>query len=207
MSSISILGNGNMAAAFAQRALASGHSVEVIGRDPNKTKQFVSTLKGATIGTAPTGELVVIAVPYSSAASVVSQYASALHGKIVIDITNPAAGDFKSLVTPLDSSGSQEIAKAIPGVKVIKAFNTLFAHVLASRSMVDVFFVGDDAEAKARVSKFIESLGLRALDVGALAMARSLEHLALIELGVVANSIKHINFSFGVVPFVAQKGA
>ena len=54
------------------------------------------------------------------------------------------------------------------------------------------------AQAKARVSAFIESLGLCPMDTGQLPMARTLEHLALLSLGLVAHSVKNTNFSLGV---------
>ncbi|MFJ5304415.1 NADPH-dependent F420 reductase [Streptomyces sp. NPDC088350] len=206
MSSISIVGLGNMAGALAGRALAGGHAVEIIGRDPAKAKELAAALGGATVGTAgaaPAGDIVVLAVPYASAAAVVSEYGDTLQGKVIIDITNPVTSDFKGFVTPDGSSGAQEIAKAAPaGAQVVKAFNTLFSHVLAAGSAegrpLDVFIAGDDAQAKARVSAFVESLGLRPLDTGQLPMARTLENAALLELGLVAHSVKHTNFSLGV---------
>jgi predicted dinucleotide-binding enzyme len=202
MSSISVIGLGNMAGALAERALAAGNAVEIIGRDPARAKEFAAALAGATAGTpgaAPAGDIVILAVPYASAAAVVSGYGDALDGKVVIDITNPVAPDFKSFVTPDGTSGAQEIAKAAPaGTHVVKAFNTLFSHVLAAGPaegrQLDVFIAGDDAQAKARVSAFIESLGLRPLDTGELPMARALENLALLQLGLVAHSVKHTNF-------------
>ena len=63
---------------------------------------------------------------------------------------------------------------------------------------MDVFIAGDDAQAKARVSAFIESLGLRPMDTGPLPMARTLENAGLLEMGLVAHSVKHTNFSLGV---------
>jgi predicted dinucleotide-binding enzyme len=63
---------------------------------------------------------------------------------------------------------------------------------------LDVFIAGDDAQAKARVSAFIESLGLRPMDTGQLPMARALENVALLQLGLVAHSVKHTNFFLGV---------
>ena len=56
----------------------------------------------------------------------------------------------------------------------------------------------DDAQAKARVSAFIKSLGLRPMDTGQLPMARTPEHLALLSLGLVAHSVENTNFSLGV---------
>ncbi|MFF5304201.1 NADPH-dependent F420 reductase [Streptomyces sp. NPDC013161] len=206
MSSISIIGLGNMAGALAGRALAGGNAVEIIGRDPAKAKELAGTLGGATVGTAgaaPAGDIVVLAVPYASAAAVVSEYGDALRGKVIIDITNPVAPDLQGFVTPDGSSGAQEIAKAAPaGAHVVKAFNTLFSDVLAAgpaegRSL-DVFIAGDDAQAKARVTEFVESLGLRPMDAGKLPMARALENVALLELGLMTHSIKHTDFSLGI---------
>ena len=106
-------------------------------------------------------------------------------------------------VTPEGSSGAQEIAKAAPaGAHVVKAFNTLYSDVLAAGSAegrpLDVFIAGDDAQAKAAVSAFIDSLGLRPLDAGPLPMARALENVGLLQLGLVAHSVKHTNFALGV---------
>jgi predicted dinucleotide-binding enzyme len=108
-----------------------------------------------------------------------------------------------SFVTPAESFGAQEIAKAAPAdADVVKAFNTQFSHVLAAGPSeghpLDVFIAGDDAEAKARVSAFIESLGLRPMDTGPLPMARTLEHVCLLSLGLITYSVKHTNFSIGV---------
>ncbi|WP_329229594.1 NADPH-dependent F420 reductase [Streptomyces canus] len=206
MSSISVVGLGNMAGALAARALAGGHAVEIIGRDPAKAKELAATLGGATVGTAgaaPAGDIVILAVPYAATAAVVSEYGDALHGKVVIDITNPVAPDLQGFVTPDGSSGAQEIAKAAPaGAHVVKAFNTLFSHVLAAGPAegrpLDVFIAGDDAQAKAHVSAFIESLGLRPMDTGGLPMARALENVGLLELGLITHSLKHTDFSLGI---------
>jgi predicted dinucleotide-binding enzyme len=206
VSSISIIGLGNMASTLADRALAAGNAVEIVVRDPAKANELAAALGGATVGTAgtaPAGDIVILAVPYASAAAVVGEYGDALHGKTIVDITNPVTPDSKGFVTPDGSSGAQEIAKAAPaGAHVVKAFNTLFSNVLAAGSAegrpMDVFIAGDDAQAKARVSAFIESLGLRPMDAGQLPMARALENVALLQLGLVAHSVKHTNFFLGV---------
>ncbi|MGI8331322.1 NADPH-dependent F420 reductase [Actinomadura scrupuli] len=136
MSSISIIGLGNMARALAGRALAGGNAVEIIGRDPAKAKELAATLGGATVGTAgaaPAGDIVILAAPYAGAAAVVREYGDALHGKVIVDITNPVAPDLQGFVVPDGSSGAQEIAKAAPDdAHVVKAFNTVFSHVLAA---------------------------------------------------------------------------
>ena len=93
MSSVSIIGLGTMAGALADRALAGGNAVEIIGRDPAKAKEVAAALGGGatvgTFGTTPAGDIVILAVPYSSAATVVAEYGDALDGKVVVDITNP----------------------------------------------------------------------------------------------------------------------
>ena len=52
---------------------------------------------------------------------------------------------------------------------MVKAFNTSLGNVLAEGGRADAFIAGDDARAKASVSAFIESIGLRPLDTGGLA--------------------------------------
>ncbi len=75
-----------------------------------------------------------------------------------------------------DTSIAQEVAKAAPAsASVFKAFNTVVRHVLEKGRPLDVFVAGDNAQAKAGVEAFIESLGLRPLDVGGLKMAHWLE--------------------------------
>jgi len=209
MSGISIIGLGNMARFLGAIALAGGNTVEVIGRDPAKAADLAGSLgDGATageIGAVPAGDIVILAVPYASAAPVVSQYGDALAGKVIVDITNPIdRADFTELVTPNGSSAAQEIAKAAPaGAHVVKAFNTLFGHVLAAHQAedgpLDVFIAGDDAEAKARVSSFIESLALRPLDTGGLKMAHWLEGAGVLMIGLATSrAVKSSNFSLGI---------
>ena len=75
MSSISIIGVGSMASALAGRALNGGNTVEIIGRDPAKATALALALGGGTVGTvgtAPAGDIVVVAVPSSSSASAFS---------------------------------------------------------------------------------------------------------------------------------------
>lgn len=192
MSTISIIGSGGMATAVAGRIAKAGHTVEVVSRDPAKAQAFADKLAAGAItgtyGAAPTGDIVILAVPYGSAASVVAEFGAALDGKVVIDVTNPVSADATGLVTPAGSSGIQEIAKgASTGAHFVKAFNTIFGHVLAKGGRLDAFIAGADAAAKALVSTFLESLDLRPLDVGGLNMAQTLEALGLMMIGLAKN--------------------
>ena len=202
MSTISIIGSGGMAAAIGGRAATAGHTVEVISRDPARARALADQLAQATTGTygtAPAGDIVVLAVPYTSAAAVVSEFGDALGGKVIIDVTNPLSPDVAGLITPDGSSGAQEIAKLAPaGAHVVKAFNTVFGHVLARGGRLDAFIAADDLPAKARVSTFIDSLGLRPLDVGPLQMAHALEALGLLLIGVARNGAGSFDIAFNV---------
>jgi predicted dinucleotide-binding enzyme len=203
MSTISIIGSGGIATAIGGRTAKAGHAVEVVSRDPAKARALADQLAaGATTGTygaAPAGDIVILAVPYTSAAAVVAEYGDALDGKVIIDVTNPISPDLTGLVTPDGSSGAQEIAKVAPaGAHVVKAFNTLFGHVLARGGRLDAFIAADDPEAKARVSTFIESLGLRPFDVGGLQMAHTLEALGLLLIGLARNGAGTFDIAFNV---------
>jgi predicted dinucleotide-binding enzyme len=203
MSTISIIGAGTMATAIAGRVAKAGHTVEVVNRDPGKARALADKLgSGATTGTygaAPAGDIVILAVPYPDAAAVVADFGEALDGKVIIDIANPVAPDLSGLVTPSGSSGAQETAKSLPaGTHVVKAFNTIFGHVLAKGGRLDAFIAADDAGAKARVSTFLESLGLRPLDVGGLNMAQSLEALGLMMIGLAKNGAGTWDFAMNV---------
>ncbi|WP_045875885.1 NAD(P)-binding domain-containing protein [Pseudofrankia sp. DC12] len=203
MSSISIIGLGGMARAIGARAVEGGNAVEVVGRDAAKAKDLAAALGGGatvgTFGTAPAGDIVILAVPNASAVPVVAQYGNALVGKVIIDITNPINADATGLVSPDGTSAAQEIAKAAPAsAHVVKAFNTVFGHVLAPGRPLDVLFAGDDAWAKASVSAFIESLGLRPLDAGGLEMAHWLEGAGLLMISLARHGVGDFNFSLGV---------
>lgn len=208
MSSISIIGLGNMARALAARAIEGGNTVELIGRDPVKAAALARTVgAGATIreiGAAPAGDIVILAVPYSSAVPIITQYGDGLSGKIIVDISNTfAPPDSTRLLTPDGTSAAEQIAAVAPtSARVVKAFNTIFGHVLAAdsehRRRLDVFLAGDDAGAKQQVSSFIDSLALRALDVGPLAMASVLEQAGLLVMGLASHGVGHYNFALGV---------
>lgn len=102
-------------------------------------------------------------------------------------------------MTPEGSSGAQEIAKVAPaGAHVVKAFNTVFGHMLAQGDPLDVLIAGDDAEAKAAVSAFIKSLGLRPMDTGLLGMARWLEGTGLVMIGLGRYGAGSFNFTLGI---------
>ena len=206
MSSISIIGTGNMARAIGALAVAGGNTVEVIGRDRSKAADLATTLGGSTttgeFGAAPAGDIVIVALRYADVVPVVTQYGNALADKVIVDISNPFNADADGLALPADTSIVQEVAKAAPaGARVVKAFNTVFGHVLEKGRTLDVFMAGDDAQAKARVSEFIASLGLRPLDVGGLTMAHWLEGTGLVLMGLARHGLDNFDVALGATEF------
>jgi predicted dinucleotide-binding enzyme len=206
MNSISIIGTGNMARAIGALAVAGGNTVEVIGRDRSKAADLATTLGGSTttgeFGAAPAGDIVIVALRYADVVPVITQYGNALADKVIVDISNPFNADADGLALPADTSIAQEVAKAAPaGARVVKAFNTVFGHVLEKGRTLDVFMAGDDAQAKARVSEFIASLGLRPLDVGGLTMAHWLEGTGLVLMGLARHGLDNFDVALGATEF------
>jgi predicted dinucleotide-binding enzyme len=203
MSTISIIGSGTMADAIGERIAKAGYIVEVISRDPAKAKALADRLAaGATTGeygAAPSGDIVILAVPYSGVAAVVADFGETLSGKVIIDVANPVNSDLSGLVTPHGSSGAEEIAKGLPAdAHLVKAFNTIFGHVLSKGTRLDAFIAADDPQVKARVSTFLESVGLRPFDVGGLHMAQTLEALGLMMIGLAKNGAGTWDFAMNV---------
>jgi hypothetical protein len=93
MSNISIIGTGNMARTIGARAVAGGNTVEVMGRDQSKAADLAKALGGGATtgewGTAPAGDIVIMALLHDGVVPVVAQYADALAGKVIVDISNP----------------------------------------------------------------------------------------------------------------------
>lgn len=207
MNSISIIGTGNMARTLGARAIAGGNTVEVIGRDQTKTVGLAKELgHGATSGewgSTPAGDIVILALLADGVVPAVTQHGEALAGKVLIDISNPFNSTFDGLAHQEGTSIAQEAATAAPAnTSVVKAFNTVFQHVLET-GRPDVFLAGDDTEAKADVKKFVESLGLRPLDAGGLQMAHWLEGAGLISVGLANNGVGNVNFALSITEIPA----
>lgn len=209
MTTITIIGNGSMARGLAARALAAGRTVEILGQDAGKAEALAAELgAGVTAGTtaaAPRGEIVVLAVPFEAAKSVVSAYGAALANKTIVDITNPVNFEtFDSLVVGPGTSAAEEIAKLAPaGAHVVKAFNTTFAGTLVAGETggqpLDVFIAGDDDAATAAVSSFVSAAGQRPLVVGPLKRSRELEGFQFVLMTMQANpAFEDFNWDTGL---------
>lgn len=184
---ITVLGAGNMGAAFVKQLTRAGHQVSVASRDGAKAAQVAAANPGAravpAAGSADSADVVVLATSFADAAAAL-QAAGDLNGKVVVDITNPLTADYMGLTIGHSSSAAEEIAKAVPGAEVVKAFNTLFAQVLAEGAdfgggqTLSVFVASDSERAKQSAVALATSMGFQVVDAGGLKNARYLEPLA-----------------------------
>lgn len=177
MARFSIVGSGAMANAIGGLLAEGGSDVSYITRNQ--------------AGTAPLGDVLVLAVPHTAVRDILAAYGDQLTGKVVVDITNPVDVEtFDSLDVPLGSSKAAEIQAAVPGAHVLKAFNTTFAGTLTSRHVGEnpttVLVAGDDAAAKATLIAAVEAGGVPALDAGSLARAHELEAMGFLQITLAA---------------------
>ena len=191
---ITIIGAGNMGRGIGTRAIAGGHEVEILDRDPAEARALADQLGGSASVLDPSGalggEIVVFAVYYPGIKEAIQQYADRLGGKVVVDITNPVDTEtWDRLATPPGSSSAEEVAKLVPqGTPVVKAFNTTFAPTLLAGEVdgqpLDVLIAADDDGAKQKVSQLVADGGLRPIDVGPLRRAQQLEQLGFLHISI-----------------------
>ena len=184
---ISIIGTGNMGKALAAR-LAGTVELTVAGRDAAAVSAFADTLEGvraAGIDEAiASADIIVLAVPYAAALELAAD--AALEGKVVVDMSNPVAPDFSGLTLGHTSSAGEEIARQAAGARVVKAFNTIFAQVLAlpraATADVPVFLAGDDGAAIETVGELVRRAGFAVETTGGLDASRLLEPLGMLNI-------------------------
>ncbi|MFC4907369.1 NADPH-dependent F420 reductase [Actinomadura gamaensis] len=162
---ISIIGEGNVGSALARRLTAAGHAV---------TTANSSTAAGQVAAQVADAEVAVLAVPFPAVARLDAEVRTALRDKVVIDATNPLAADFMSLTIGHTTSAGEQVAAALPGARVVKAFNTVFAAILDTPGLF-LPVASDDEDAKKTVLELGAQLGFDAVDAGPLANARYLE--------------------------------
>lgn len=190
MTKIAVIGSGNVGGSLGTRLANSGFEVKFGVRDADdKVKAVLAKAKGATAATAEEaaswGDVVFMAVPGSVALEVTKNLAKHLEGKVVVDCNNALTWkDGPVWNPPPEGSLAQAIAKAAPGARVIKGFNTFGAEFHADPNhagrQADVFFAGDDAEAKKTLAEVATKGGWRPVDAGPLRNAGVLENLAIL---------------------------
>jgi 8-hydroxy-5-deazaflavin:NADPH oxidoreductase len=180
-----VIGAGNMGAGFVKQLTAAGHQVSVAARDGGKAQALAQQYGAKAVAIADAAnsvDAIVVATPYEQAASALNS-AGDVAGKVVIDITNPLTADYMGLTVGHSTSAAEEIARAT-GAEVVKAFNTIFAQVLAEGAnlgngqKVTVFIASDSERAKLIARALAESMGFQVMDAGGLKNARYLEPVA-----------------------------
>jgi predicted dinucleotide-binding enzyme len=177
---VGIIGSGAVGRAVATRAVAAGVPVILSNsRGPDTLTEVVDELgtgvSAGTVAQAADADLVVIAIPFvkiPELASEVPQWS----GRIVVDATNQFAEyepTYSGLADLGDESGSEWVARHLPGATIIKAFNAMFAdYIMADPRHHDgrqvLFFAGDDDAVNAEFAEFGEALGFAPVLLGGL---------------------------------------
>lgn len=186
---IGLIGGGNVARRLG--ALFSGAGHDVVAGVLHPAGFITPGVRAVTLAEAAAhGELVVLAVPFTALAEVLPPLQDALSGKIVVDATNPLNGDWSPLDLGAGGSAGEEVARRVPGARVVKSFNTVFADVMTPEGLdrggrlVTAFIAGDDADACAVVARLAGSSGFAPLVTGPLRNARYLEAIAHLNIAI-----------------------
>ncbi len=178
-----IIGTGNVGAALARRFAHKSLSVLVANtRGPQSVQplveEFGEAVIGATLNDALDAEVILLAIPFV-AVQILAQSRNDWHDKIIIDATNAYGVSPEAMAGGLSSD---IIAAAMPGAKVVKAFNQLPASVLARDPAQDggrrvVFVAGNHDDATAKVTELADQLGFAPILLGRMDEGGRLIHI------------------------------
>jgi predicted dinucleotide-binding enzyme len=205
---IGIIGMGNVGGALGRRWAAAGHQVVFGLRNPGdaNSQDEAKALKAAVaaIPQAVAGaEVVVLAVPWPVALPTVTSLAGELKGKVLLDCTNPLTADLSGLVLGTTTSAGEEVAKAAPGARVVKIFNTTGSPNMAAApydgTPLTMLYAGDDAAAKQTAAGLARALGFDPVDAGPLLVARVLEPFGLAWITLAVRQKLGTDFHFQIV--------
>ena len=194
---IAILGAGDVGGGLGRALSAVGHDVVFGVRDPESTKTLAALADIPAASAAPPAEaiagadVIVVAVRPAALHATVEALPG-LAGRIVIDAMNRFDGDAVRSTT-------QDLVAAMPGAKVVKAFNTTGFENLATAARRTVpaamFVAGDDPDAKRVAMALAAELGFRPEDAGGLANAKALEEMVKVWLAVAAVHGRSVAFA------------
>ena len=184
---IGILGAGSIGRAFAHHLVKAGHRVQLANRrGPASLASLVGELgpnaKAATASEVARLKIVLVAIPWADLPEAMRGLPP-WEGRIVIDANNHIIGFEVGQIRLADLRGrtsSEVFAEMVPGARVVKALNTLFAELLAQEPRVEngrrvIFISGDDAVSKKTVSDLLESVGFSPIDLGTLSVGGRLQ--------------------------------
>jgi NADPH-dependent F420 reductase len=193
-------GTGHQGRGLAIRLALAGFPVIVGSRDPGRAEAAIKTwpplpgsVRPTDYGTAiAEAEVVVLAVPFESAGALLDEHRARFKEQaLVIDVMVPmtvASGALMLSMVPEGSAAQHVRTRLPPHVRLAATFKTIPAELLndTDRSLdCDEFVCGDSVESRSQATALVEAIrGLRAIDVGPLTRARSLEHLTLLAVAI-----------------------
>jgi 8-hydroxy-5-deazaflavin:NADPH oxidoreductase len=203
---IGIIGAGHIGGHLAGEWAKAGHKVMISSRHPNELKglaeKFGPKVKVGTPGeTAKFGEIILLSIPFGEIPHLNKEVLNALKGKIVMDTCNPYIERDKEVgAEALNSPMGSGVwtAKHLPGAKVVKAFNTIYAEVLASEAHregdpIGVPLASDYKDALDTVSILVIDAGCGPCIVGELHRAKEFDNgTEVYGSGASVNELKNI---------------
>lgn len=170
---LAIIGNGNIGSGLTGALARAGHDATAYGKDAD----LAAAVAGA--------EVVILATPYGAAAEIAGK--ADFSGKVLIDLSNPITEDFSGLQLGHSTSAAESIAALVPGARVVKALNTIFAQHYAGELTIggepmQTFIATDDEAARETVNALATSIGLVPVNAGPLKNARYLEPLGFLNI-------------------------
>jgi len=178
--SVGVIGAGAVAQAIGRRCLAAGIPVLLSNsRGPGSLDDVIDELgpgaEAATVQGAADADLVVLAIPFPKVPEVVGEVAD-WTGRVVVDATNQFAQyepTYAGRADLGDETGSEWVARHLPGATLIKAFNAMFASYIAPDPRHDdgrqaLFYAGDDPAVNSEFETFADTLGFAPVYVGGL---------------------------------------
>jgi 8-hydroxy-5-deazaflavin:NADPH oxidoreductase len=180
MTTLGLIGAGHIGGQVARLAVANGYDV-VIGnsRGPETLAELVTELgpraRAATaLEAATAGDIVVVTIPLKAIGTVPVK---PLAGKIVIDTNNyyPVRDGHIRELDEEKTTTSELLQAHLPSSKVVKAFNHIYAAQLTTDGLPAgapdrraLVIAGNDANAKAVVTKMLDQFGFDTVDAGPL---------------------------------------
>src|SRR4051812_29325265 len=213
---LGVLGTGSVGQTIASKLVKLGHEIKLGARDAGNEKAAAwaeATGPNASHGTfadaAASGEILFNCTSGAASLEVLRAANEAnLRGKILIDVSNPldfSKGRPPALFTPSGDSLAEQIQRAFPELKVVKALNTVTAAVMVDPGSIaggehDAFVCGDDAGAKGQVTDILRGwFGWKhVVDVGDLTAARGMEAWVLLWVRL-SSALKTPNFNLHLV--------